>query len=266
MQEILNKLHEIMKEADYIQKDAKNKFHGYKYASELAIKTKLHELLVKHGVLFQLQSCDSRIITDLELTKDGKEQKATLLKCKYTFWDIDSGEKLEGDFMASGPARDDKGLWAATTNAIKYIMTSTFLIPTGDDAESDLNHPENGKTTPKSKAKPKAKPKDANTQAPPETRRTVFGRAIAAVCAKAGVTMPTTAEGKKALLYELTNTAEFGALSLKLKETPTPEIGPNDEGWETFTAIIQVISNGSDHKERVEAIMRGVKQRVELSS
>jgi hypothetical protein len=39
--------------------------------------------------------------------------------------------------MGSGNGRDDKGLYAALTGIIKYQLTSSFLIPTGDDAEVD---------------------------------------------------------------------------------------------------------------------------------
>ena len=132
MKQILKKLHLIMLDVNYIQKDKKNTHHGYTYASELAIKTAVGEALRKHGVIFYLETFDPVI---------EPVSKATLLKCRYKFYDVESGECLPGEFISSGPSRDDKGLWAATTNAIKYIFTSTFLIPTGDDAESETNHP-----------------------------------------------------------------------------------------------------------------------------
>jgi len=132
MKQILKKLHLIMLDVNYIQKDKKNTHHGYTYASELAIKTAVGEALRKHGVIFYLETFDPVV---------EPVSKATLLKCRYKFYDVESGECLPGEFISSGPSRDDKGLWAATTNAIKYIFTSTFLIPTGDDAESETNHP-----------------------------------------------------------------------------------------------------------------------------
>ncbi len=139
---ILAKMHAIMKAVPYIKKDARNTFQGYTYASEKAIKETLHKLLVEHGVLFLLTTKNPKII-DLEVSDKRPNQipKATIIECVYTFTDVETGEYMCGEFVASGPARDDKGLWAATTNAIKYILTSTFLIPTGDDAESDKNHP-----------------------------------------------------------------------------------------------------------------------------
>ena len=140
---ILAKIHAVMCDVEYIQKDKVNQHHGYSYASELAIKQALGAAFRKHSIVFQLETMEASTLP-VELgkyDKAGDVRMSTIAKCRYTFWDVASGESLSGEFMSSGPARDDKGLWAATTNAIKYILTSTFLIPTGDDAESDVNHP-----------------------------------------------------------------------------------------------------------------------------
>ena len=169
MQKILAKLHAVMMDVKYIQKDKKNAFHSYKYASELAIKTDLGIAFRKHKIVFQLNTTEASISESMGTDGKDKEIRATILKCNYVFYDVESGEKLEGEFMASGPARDDKGLWAATTNAIKYILTSTFLIPTGDDAESDRNHPAEEKPGKKTTNKKAADKKAADKKAePPE--------------------------------------------------------------------------------------------------
>jgi len=125
---ILQKLHDIMEEVSYIQKDAKNNHQGYTYSSERAIKEALHEALVKHGVMFQLSTANPRV-----------EGNVTWIDCVYTFTDVDTGESITGTFLGSGQSRDEKGHYAAVTGAIKYILTSTFLIPTGDDPEDDEN-------------------------------------------------------------------------------------------------------------------------------
>lgn len=128
MKQILGKLHAIMKDVSYIQKDKTNSHQNYKYASEAAIKEKLHEVLVKHGVLFSLDTSNVRI-----------ENNVTWVDCDYSFHDVESAERFGGRFTGSGQARDDKGHYSAITGAIKYILTSTFLIPTGDDPEDDKN-------------------------------------------------------------------------------------------------------------------------------
>lgn len=134
---ILKKLSAIMAEAEYIQKDAKNAHGGYKYASEKAIKETLHPILAKHGVVFQLNCTAPVVLADT---------KTQYLPVEYVFWDSESGESLSGNFVGSAHTRDEKAHYAAITGAIKYILTSTFLIPTGDDPENDKNEAKKGET------------------------------------------------------------------------------------------------------------------------
>jgi len=115
-----------MSEVDYIQKDKRNEFHKYNYASEYAIKKAIHEQLVKHKVLFQVSVINQTIQNNL-----------TMVDFYYCFHDIDSGESLDGTFAGQGEDKLDKGIYKAITGAIKYILTSTFLIPTGDDPEEN---------------------------------------------------------------------------------------------------------------------------------
>lgn len=127
MQKILGKLHNIMSKVDFIAKDKKNEFHNYEYASEEAIKKTLHPLLVKEKVLFSL--------TTVGLPQVNGE--ITSQDFHYRFFDIESGESLEGSFVGQGQDKGDKGIYKAITGAIKYILTSTFLIPTGLDPENE---------------------------------------------------------------------------------------------------------------------------------
>jgi hypothetical protein len=61
----------------------------------------------------------------------------TLITVRYTFFDTESGESLEGTFCSQGSDTGDKGVFKAVTGAIKYILSSVFLIPTGGDPEED---------------------------------------------------------------------------------------------------------------------------------
>ena len=148
---LLGKLHSIAAEVGYIQKDATNAFHKYNYASEKAIKTALHAAFVQHGILMQLNTSNIRIVPDNKGT--------TLIDVGYAFIDCATGERLEGTFVSSGSNGQDKGVWIAVTGAIKYILTSMFLIPTGDDPEDPKNNTDddnNGKVKTDKPAKPKA--------------------------------------------------------------------------------------------------------------
>lgn len=148
MTKILTKLHAIMADVSYIQKDKKNAHQGYTYASEAAIKDAIHEQLVKHGVIFAISTSNPRV-----------ENSVTWIDCAYRFLDVESGEELTGTFLGSGSARDEKGHYAAVTGAIKYILTSNLLIPTGDDPENDEPVKTPRPTAAASKPVPTATPK-----------------------------------------------------------------------------------------------------------
>jgi hypothetical protein len=132
---IYSKLLAVMSDVDYIQKDKTNTFHRYNYASEAAIKEKLHAVLVKHRVLFlpYKTEMEERVAG---LGKDQKEALTTI-KLYYRFVDVDSGETHEGELHGVGSDALDKGIYKAITGAIKYILTGTFLIATGDDPEEE---------------------------------------------------------------------------------------------------------------------------------
>lgn len=135
---IRKKMLAIMAACSYIQKDKRNDFHKYNYASEAAIKTALHKAMVDNGIIPQfdiLEVCEQRQLMDKE-GRPGKEWLTTI-RVAYKFSDIDSQECIEGTFLGSGVDNADKGIYKAVTGAIKYILTSQFLIPTGDDPEGE---------------------------------------------------------------------------------------------------------------------------------
>jgi len=137
---LYEKMHKVMSELSFISKDKRNDFHKYNYASEFAIKSAVHEQLVKHGLLFH--------ISVLEYVRNGN---IIDIKFTYSFTDTLTGTKIEGTFIGSGEDKGDKGTYKAITGAIKYILTSTFLIPTGDDPEED-KPALNGRVTPNTSA------------------------------------------------------------------------------------------------------------------
>ena len=130
------KLYNIMCAIDRIGKDATNKKQGYDYASEKVIKEEFHKQFVEHRVLFCLDASNARTVDSLTSSGPGK---LTFADFKYGLLDVDSEEEIGGTFVGSGNGRDDKGLYAAITGCIKYVLTSNFLIPTGDDPEADKN-------------------------------------------------------------------------------------------------------------------------------
>ena len=126
---ILKKLNIIASGIDRLRKDGSNDFQKYKYASEKIIKEEFHKRFVENGIVFRVNIID---VTFHTLEKSV----ITIIKVEYSFIDSTSGESLSGTFFGSARG-DDKGVYIALTGAIKYILTSNFLIPTGDDPEKD---------------------------------------------------------------------------------------------------------------------------------
>jgi hypothetical protein len=86
----------------------------------------------------------TKIISDIQ-TKTGID-KLVEVELEYAFFDVESGESLKGHFTGHGSDRSDKALYKAITGAIKYILTTTFLIPTGDDPEEEKQKKEEVKS------------------------------------------------------------------------------------------------------------------------
>jgi hypothetical protein len=136
---LVEKLYNIMSDVSYIQKDRKNTFHNYTYASEAAIKNAVHSALAKYRVLFFPVQAH---VMSLERGHGAKQdENLTTIKLSYEFINVDNPtERLSGSFEGTGSDKGDKGAYKAITGAIKYALTSTFLIETGDQVAAD---PEN---------------------------------------------------------------------------------------------------------------------------
>ena len=141
-QNLYQKLYEVMKEIDYIQKDKAVSGGGtnYKYVSEAAIKQKVHAALINHRVMFFPYNSEvegHKQIDSKDKYGNDKTTHLMTLKLYYRFVDIDSGEIVEGALHGMGSDGTEKGIYKAITGALKYIFSGTFLFPTGDDPEKE---------------------------------------------------------------------------------------------------------------------------------
>ena len=139
MKNIITALNKVMDEAKYVQKNAENKFHGYKYASEAALLETLRPAMIKHGLV---------LIPSVSNASAIDEHGNTLVSVEYTLAHI-SGEVWPDKITAVGCGNDrarngtvgDKGVYKATTGANKYLLFKLFQIETGDDPEKDETAP-----------------------------------------------------------------------------------------------------------------------------
>lgn len=131
---LYRKLRAILTSVERIQKDKLNTQGNYKYASESAIKEALHPLFMEHGLL--LVPTYQELLNFTPPVGD-KKSYITTLKCRFDILDVDTGATLPMEMIISGGDSLDKGATKAVTGAIKYCLTTLFLIPTGDDPEAD---------------------------------------------------------------------------------------------------------------------------------
>lgn len=131
------KMFVIMSAIDAIPKDGYNDFHKYAYATERAIKEAVRTQLLEQKVLFQFEVTD--VMTQETKNDKGDTSILTVIRGNAVFICVESGEEMRIPFAGQGADKGDKGIYKSITGAIKYALTSTFLIPTGDDAEADTS-------------------------------------------------------------------------------------------------------------------------------
>lgn len=137
---IYEKIHAIMQEVEYLQKDDTVGYgrSSYKAITEEKVTRAVREAMVKHGVVivpFRMEHTrDDQVVVD----KDGNEKvnRLSTVNVSYRIQNIEDPE----DFVvavSSGTGVDtqDKGVGKAMTYAYKYLMLRTFAIPTGEDPD-----------------------------------------------------------------------------------------------------------------------------------
>lgn len=135
-QNLVQKLVEIMAVIQRIEKKGWNDFHKYHYLREVDLVEALREEFTSRGII--LIPSVRGYKHDVRLKADGKVD-GILTTAEMTFKFIDSitGETESFDWAGTGEDKGDKGLYKAFTGAEKYFLMKTFLVPTGDDPESD---------------------------------------------------------------------------------------------------------------------------------
>lgn len=132
---LMQKLAEIMNDIERIPKRGHNDFHNYDYALEADIKDVVRTELAKRKIMMFTNELSRTMM--LVTTKKGATEQIVTLEVEYTLMDSENGESIK--FVGYGDGQDagDKAVYKAKTGALKYALTSLFLIPTGDDPEKE---------------------------------------------------------------------------------------------------------------------------------
>lgn len=132
---LISKLASIVSEVERIPKNGYNDFHGYHYATESDIKEVIRKEMAKRHLIMipDIVKEDTRQVT----TAKGKTEHLTTLEIIYYIYDGETGESIAFKGIGTGQDSGDKAVYKAQTGAIKYALTTLFLVPTGQDPERE---------------------------------------------------------------------------------------------------------------------------------
>ena len=129
---LFQKLHKIQNEVIGLGKDKKS--FSYSYVTGDKLLGFIKPLMNTYGVILkqEVEKVEKEIIN--YKTKNG--EKTEILYSvwqKFTWIDIDTGERDENNFFASGMNDWEKGLGSALTYAERYFLLKYFHIATDED-------------------------------------------------------------------------------------------------------------------------------------
>lgn len=140
MNTIGERLHAAAGKLAYLQKD-KDSTQGYSYVSEAAVKAAVNKVLGEVGLYISGIYYQPHEFHMGQAEKNGKQQHwcSATVSCTVYISAVGLPDK-EVSFMGLGQALDRgdiKTTMKAEAAALKYALTSAFLIATGDDPEAD---------------------------------------------------------------------------------------------------------------------------------
>lgn len=123
---LYQKIHAVMKDVDYLQKDDAIKFGNtnYKAISEEKVTSTVRKALLEYGL----------VILPIE-QEHSREGTLSTVDTKYKIVDIETGDSEIIVSSGTGADTQDKGVGKAMTYSYKYLLLRTFAIPTGEDPD-----------------------------------------------------------------------------------------------------------------------------------
>lgn len=128
-----NKARQKLVEMGVLEKKGKNKYDNYKYFTEAQYKDVANKIFVEAGL--ELKTSEKSY--EKFETKNPKTPVGRIVEMEYTLTDTETGFYEKTTLRGEGLDRGDKAGYKAYTGAIKYYLANTFLIPTGDDPETE---------------------------------------------------------------------------------------------------------------------------------
>jgi len=127
---IYQRLHAVMGEVDYVQKEKKQGMN-YTIVSHDAVTAKVRPILHKHGIVYHPHS--------LDYVQDGNRTQVNLT---MRFVNVDKPEDfVDVPCLGFGIDSQDKGPGKAVSYAVKYALLKALGLETGDDPDTEVETP-----------------------------------------------------------------------------------------------------------------------------
>lgn len=127
---IYQRLHEVMGEVDYVQKE-KRQGMNYSIVSHDAVTAKVRPALHKAGIVYHPHS--------LDYVQDGNRTQVSMV---MRFVNIDDRDDyVDVPCLGFGIDSQDKGPGKAVSYAVKYALLKALGLETGDDPDEDAATP-----------------------------------------------------------------------------------------------------------------------------
>ena len=133
---LLQKIAEIRKELDYLQKDTKG--FNYKYVAGVTILGKIHDRMNELGMLLYPEITEQSVEPISILTKTGQKTEMLVKSLgSYVWIDIETGDTLKVPWSFTGQQADaSQAFGSGLTYAERYFLMKFFNVPT-DEADPD---------------------------------------------------------------------------------------------------------------------------------
>ena len=138
---LYQKLHKIQCQVIGLGKDTQG--NNFKYVSGTKVLDAIKPLMNQYGILLKMEVISIENQRNDYATKSNPNKSEILSKVmmKFTWIDVETGEKDENLFGANGQNDWDKGVGSAMTYAERYFLLKFFHIATDED---DIDNPKIG--------------------------------------------------------------------------------------------------------------------------
>jgi hypothetical protein len=136
---IFQRIPAIMRDIPAVPKDRTNAGQGYKFRGIDEVYNLVHPILAHHGVFMTVEILSEK--TTERPAKSGGVLITRSMTARYRFT-ADDGSFIETDVLAEAMDSGDKAANKAMSVGQKYAILQTFLVPTDDPKDPEVDSPE----------------------------------------------------------------------------------------------------------------------------